>query len=152
MTEQKAGRERLPFEPRQKKKKTPKRPPTSPQKAQKSAQTLKSPSSVIPEGVSKRMVRRMALFSGIPTALGMASFLIAYWIVSHQWFDLPPIAVLWISLGFFGLGVLGLSYGIFSTSWDEQRLGGWWGWEEFKANFGRTIKAWRSSQQEAKEN
>jgi hypothetical protein len=95
------------------------------------------------------MVRRMALFSGIPTALGMSSFVVAYWIVSHGWFELPTSAVLLVSLGFFGLGVLGLSYGLFSTSWDEQHPGSWWGWQEFKQNFGRTVSGWRSAKKEA---
>ncbi len=106
----------------------------------------------IPASVSQRMVRRMALFSGIPTALGMSSFVVSYWIVSHEWFELPTSAVLLVSLGFFGLGVLGLSYGLFSTSWDEQHLGSWWGWQEFKQNFGATVSSWRSTKKEVGKN
>lgn len=140
---------RLPFEPRQKKKKTAKKTAKTPQKPASTPVTKadsQSPSlRAIPDGVSKRMIRRMALFSGIPSALGMSSFFIAYWIVSYDWFKLPPYVVLAVSLGLFGLGVLGLSYGIFSTSWDEDRLGSWWGWQEFKLNFGRTIDAWRTA-------
>lgn len=103
----------------------------------------------IPDRVSQRMIRRIALFSGIPTALGMSSFVIAYWIVSHGWFELPTSVVLLVSLGLFGLGVFGLSYGLFSTSWDEQHPGSWWGWQEFKQNFGRTASGWRSAKKEA---
>lgn len=146
MKDSPSERQRLPFEPRQKKKKTTKRDPIP---AQKAARPPRPAPAGIPDSVSKRMVRRMALFSGIPTALGMSSFVIAYWIVSHEWFELPTSAVLLVSLGFFGLGVLGLSYGLFSTSWDEQHPGSWWGWQEFKQNFGRTVSGWRSAKKEA---
>ena len=105
----------------------------------------------IPKVVSQRMVRRMALFSGIPTALGMSSFLIAYWIVSQDLFELPTSAVFAVSLGLFGLGIIGLSYGLFSTSWDETP-GSWWGWQEFKTNFSKTIGAWRSQKNQTSEN
>ena len=90
------------------------------------------------------MIKRMALFSGIPTGLAMLSFVAFYWVVSHDLLDVPTYVVFAVSLGLFGLGVLGLSYGIFSTSWDEGRVGHWWGWEDFKINLGRTVKAWRS--------
>jgi hypothetical protein len=48
---------------------------------------------------------------------------------------------------FLGLGVLGLSYGAISASWDVGRLGTWWGNEEFKKNFGYLKEAWKSQQQ-----
>jgi VIT1/CCC1 family predicted Fe2+/Mn2+ transporter len=149
----KSPRERLPFEPRQKLKKSPKQQPAQVQKTGSAApKQTKNNVSSIPEAVSKRMVRRMAFFSGVPTALGMASFVISYWIVSHQWFELPTAAVFYISLGFFGLGVLGLSYGIFSTSWDEKHSGSWLGWREFKLNVGRTLSDWRAAKKEASGN
>jgi hypothetical protein len=143
-----SSKKRLPFEPRQKKKPTtPKKPPLKATEGKKNQKVSSEEVtlSAIPDVVSKRMVRRMALFCGIPTALGILSFVTSYWIVSHEWFKLPTIAVVYVSLGFFGLGVLGLSYGILSTSWDEDRLGGWWGWEEFRINFKRMQAAWRSS-------
>jgi hypothetical protein len=141
-------RDRLPFEPGQNKKKTPKQPPSPAIVAKKKEASLQA----IPEVVSKRMIKRMALFSGFPTALGMSSFFIFYLVVSQGWFKVPNYAVFAVSLGLFGLGVLGLSYGIFSTSWDENHVGSWWGWQEFKINFGRTLEAWRSGKKEAKGN
>ena len=144
-------RDRLPFEPRQKKKKVPASAQKAPDKQSQSVGEARSAGlSAIPDAVSKRMVRRMALFCGIPTALGLSSFFIFYWIVSHQWVKVPTTAVLLVSLGFFGLGVVGLSYGILSTSWDEDRVGGWWGWEEFRINFGRMTSAWRATKKEAR--
>ncbi|WP_013322939.1 PAM68 family protein [Gloeothece verrucosa] len=144
------SRENLPFEPRQKKKKPLKQPPL-PRKTTEAATTKERQSSAIPDVVSKRMIRRMALFSGIPTALGMSSFFIFYWIVSHDWVKIPTYVVLAVSLGLFGLGVLGLSFGIFSTSWDEERTGSWLGIEEIKVNFARTTEAWKEARKAAKE-
>lgn len=153
------ARNSLPFEPQQKKKK---KSPSSQPTPSNSLKTKKEPKktrknsdaslSVIPEAVSQRMIKRMAIFSGIPTGLGMSSFFVFYWIVSHDWLDVPTSAVGAVSLGLFGLGVLGLSYGIFSSSWDENHVGSWWGWEEFTQNLGRTMNAWRSSKQDAKKN
>jgi len=54
-------------------------------------------------------------------------------------------------MGLFGLGVLGLSYGLISASWDEQRVGTWWGWEEFTTNLKRIFAAWRSARQERRQ-
>lgn len=98
----------------------------------------------IPQDVSVRMVRRMAAFSGIPTTLGILTFVASYGIVSFTEFKLPNIAVVLTSMGCFGLGVLGLSYGVLSASWDEGRPGSLLGWEEFTANFSKLTNAWRS--------
>lgn len=150
-------RERLPFEPRQKKKKIAKKTVVNPEKkttpvTKQSAYDGKNASlSAIPDDVSKRMVRRMVYFSGLPTGLGISSFFIFYLIVKQEWFEVPTSAVVFVSMGLFGLGVLGLSYGILSTSWEEGRIGGWWGWEEFKVNFSRMTSAWKAARQEALE-
>jgi len=52
-----------------------------------------------------------------------------------------------VSMGFFGLGVLGLSYGVLSASWDEEIPGSKLGWREFTTNWGRMTSAWRSARQ-----
>jgi hypothetical protein len=135
---------RLPFEPRQNKKKTPKKPPTESVTSSPNP-SVKAKSDSIPEVVSKRMVRRMALFSGLPTGLGVGVFFTCYLIVSQDWFKLPTLVPLLLTMGCFGLGVVGLSYGILSTSWDENRVGSWWGWEECTLNFGRMRSAWRDA-------
>ena len=151
-----ANRDSLPFEPKSKQKKENKRnfsnsaekqniPSSSTAGNRKKNSSLKE----IPEIVSKRMVRRMALFSGIPTGLGILSFLVFYVIVSQEWFKVPNTVVLILSIGLFGLGVLGLSYGLLSTSWDEDRVGTWWGWSDFTVNFGRLTSAWRSAKQQS---
>ena len=151
------AKERLPFEPAQTRKKTPKKQPApaiaKPQdSAASKTGSTSSPSkqaTAIPEVVSKRMARRMAFFCGIPTALGMLTLVISYIIVSNHWYKLPNVAVLLVNLGFFGLGVLGLSYGALSASWDEERLGGWFGWSEFRNNVPRLTESWRSVRQKS---
>ncbi|WP_416666969.1 PAM68 family protein [Egbenema bharatensis] len=153
-----SAREALPFEPAKSRKqvekkastKAKKTPEAAPNKAEKSARTRTPVSAGIPDSVSRRMVKRMAVFSGIPTALGMSTFIVSYFIVSRGIYDLPTYAVLLVSLGFFGLGVLGLSYGAISASWDEE-AGGSLGWSEFTTNLGRMTGAWKSSRQEQRD-
>jgi len=151
-SQSKEQRASLPFEPSNKRKKkqtteTEPEPQSSPQAQPKAQASL----SAIPEGVSRRMVRRMAFFSGIPTSLGILSFSLFYWIVSQVVFELPPYTVVLVSMGLFGLGVLGLSYGLISASWDEQRHGTWFGWDEFTTNIKRIFAAWRSEKQRVRE-
>lgn len=154
-------RHSLPFEPKKKRQKSVKNPQTSDAKKLHNPQKVEHKSSEVPNArtpltkeemavpkiVSDRMARRMALFCGVPTALGMASFILGYFIKSYAWFKLPNLVVLLVSIGCFGLGVLGLSYGVLSASWDEERVGSKLGWGEFKLNWGRMTSAWRSTRQ-----
>lgn len=144
-----SGKERLPFEPKKNRKKTPKKAPVNAIEAKSQAATKTSTKEqmAIPEVVSQRMLRRIGLFSGIPTVFGIFTFIISYFVVTHAWFKLPNIAVVLVSMGFFGLSVLGLSYGAISASWDEETPGSILGWREFTTNFGRLTEAWRSAKQ-----
>lgn len=148
-------RQRLAFEPVKNRKKTPKKPAqaqvtneaveVNPAEKQPKASKTKKQDQSIPEVVSKRMISRIAVFCGVPTLLGISTFFVSYLIVSKGLFDLPNTAVLLVSMGCFGLGVLGLSYGVLSASWDEEISGSVMGWEEFKTNFGRMREGWRSA-------
>ena len=109
----------------------------------------KSDTSVIPEVVNRRMVSRAAKFCSVPTACALLTFVISYGAIANDFFKPPTVAVLLVSLGFFGLGVLGLSYGPLSASWDEDRLGHWLGWDEFKLNFGRLRDSWKAAKDES---
>ncbi|MEL7037492.1 MAG: PAM68 family protein [Cyanobacteria bacterium J06592_8] len=167
-------RQRLPFEPAKARKKaskdqsqpaepeTPKESPAPAKRkpAQKKAEK-KSPSpaakrpvsreeTAIPEVVSQRMLFRMSILSGVPLFMAISIFVASYFIVINEIFILPNTAVLLTSLGCFGLSVLGLSYGIFSTSWDEDRSGSLVGWQEFKLNLGRTVQAWKEARRESR--
>lgn len=147
-------RGRLPFEPRNNKKKPEKTAPaaSSAPGAKKSQSTTRnsrqnSNLSAIPDGVSKRMGRRMAVFCGTPSVLGMSSFFVFYWLKIKEIIELPAYIPFAVSFGCLGLGVVGLSYGLFSASWDEDRPGSTWGVEEFKLNLGRTRDAWKASKE-----
>lgn len=146
---------RLPFEPAKNRQKPSKQPATDVIKRSEVAQSpvvqakanskLASTSSVVPEVVNRRMVSRAALFCGIPTVLALLTFVASYLAIANDFFQPPTAAVLLVSLGFFGLGVLGLSYGPLSASWDEERVGHPLGLDEFKLNFGRLRDSWRAA-------
>lgn len=162
--------ERLPFEPGRKKAKssakpapepakTPakaakptfieKRPKSAPKKP--SAQPPTRESTAVPEIVSQRMARRMAFFCGIPTTLGIATFVVSYFLVTKGIYKLPNTAVVLVSMLFFGIGVVGLSYGLLSASWDEDRVGGLIGANEFSTNFGRLTGAWKEAREQQRQ-
>lgn len=101
---------------------------------------------VIPEAVANRMARRIALATGIPTVLGMGVFIGSYVAVSRHLLDIPPGATLVASGACFLLGVLGLSYGVLSASWEDQP-GSLLGNEQIGVNINRlktSIKAMRA--------
>jgi VIT1/CCC1 family predicted Fe2+/Mn2+ transporter len=100
--------------------------------------------AAIPEAVSRRMLKRMIIFSGVPTFVGVLIFFASYFLLINQVVELPSYFVLLATLGCFGLGVVGLSYGALSASWDEDRPGHWFGLDEFKVNFGRLTGSWGS--------
>jgi hypothetical protein len=133
--------EKLPFEPksRPKKKKV-----TQPPQQQKVEKGESPPHDRIPEVVNRRIVRRVALFCGLPTLTGFIVLLISYWLVSRHILALPNGAVIAVSMLFLGLGVGGLSYGALSASWDVDRVGSWWGWSEFQKNLGYLVDAWKA--------
>jgi Photosynthesis affected mutant 68 len=106
-------------------------------------------SGFIPDIVSKRMIRRVLVFCGIPVVMGMAIFIISYLAIANHWFRLPNTVVLLLSMGCLGLSVLGLTYGILSACWDEEAdtKGSLLGIAEFKVNFGRMRDAYRASKE-----
>ena len=144
-------RKPMPFEPASRKSADPKKTSSTPAVTKSAspprprASRATRADSGIPEVVSRRMIQRMALFSGVPSALGMSTFAISYWVVSQDIFDLPTYAVLFVSLGWFGLGVVGLTYGVLSASWEEDSLGSKIGLAEFKVNWGRMTETWQQN-------
>jgi hypothetical protein len=148
-----SGLQPLPFEPKGKKKKesVAKAPAKVPQpsKGTKPSQNKSKASATIPDIVSKRMARRMALFCGVPTLLGLVTFPISYTLFQRG-IELPNVAVLLVSLGGLGLGVLGLSYGVLSASWDEDLAGSAVGWNEFILNIGRMREGWKEARDRKK--
>ncbi len=98
----------------------------------------------IPKEVSRRMVRRMAILSISPIAVGVSIFFLSYYLLSRQIVTFAPIVTLLTTMGCFGLGVVGLTYGMLSASWDDEP-GSLVGFDEFKLNFGRIMDARKAS-------
>jgi hypothetical protein len=94
------------------------------------------PPQGIPDYVANRMARRVAIATGIPSILGMSTFVASYLVVSKGVLDIPPGVTLVTSGGFFLLGLLGLSYGVLSASW-EPGAGSLLGFEQIGVNIGR---------------
>ena len=106
-----------------------------------------SGTKAIPEAVANRMARRIALGTGIPTLMGMSVFVASYLLVSRHILDIPPSATLLASGGCFLLGVVGLSYGVLSASW-EDAPGSLLGQEQIGLNISRirsSLQAMRQS-------
>jgi hypothetical protein len=91
---------------------------------------------VIPDAVANRMARRIAIATGIPTLMGMGVFIASYLLVSRGIVDIAPAATLLASGGCFLLGLVGLSYGVLSSSW-EDAAGSLLGAEQIGVNIGR---------------
>ena len=75
---------------------------------------------VIPDAVAQRMARRIAFATGIPSLMGMGVFVGSYVLITRGIADIPTGVTLIASGGCFLLGLLGLSYGVLSASWEEQ--------------------------------
>jgi hypothetical protein len=142
MTEE--SRKSLPFEPGANKPRpaVAKRKPVIMNKPERDSTALEA--SRIPDAVGKRMISRSVVLSGTPTVLGMLVFIGSYFAIKNG-INLPNVAVLLASMGCLGLGVLGLSYGVLSASWEEDKDGTWLGLEEFKLNFGRMRAGYKQS-------
>jgi hypothetical protein len=101
---------------------------------------------VIPDAVAKRMARRIALATGIPSLLGMGVIIASYTLVSRGILTIEPVVTLLGSGAFFLLGLVGLSYGVVSASWEEGP-GSVLGLEQIPVNIGRIRQSVRSMRQ-----
>ena len=128
-------RSSLPFEPKGSKQ-------GSGNKDTKSASTAVK-QEAIPRYVADRMARRVAVFTGLPTVAGMGVFVGSYLLITQGIADIAPGLTLATSGGFFLLGLVGLSFGVLSSSWDPNP-GSVLGFENLKPNLQRmkeTIRA-----------
>ncbi|XP_047154920.1 protein PAM68, chloroplastic isoform X1 [Vigna umbellata] len=90
---------------------------------------------VIPEIVTNRMMNRMAVSVGIPLGIGLLFFPFFYYLKVGLKIDVPTWVPFIVSFFFFGSALLGVSYGIVSSSWDPLREGSFWGWNEAQKNW-----------------
>jgi hypothetical protein len=98
---------------------------------------------VIPDAVANRMARRIAIGTGIPTLMGMGVFVGSYLLVSREIIDIAPGATLAASGACFFLGLIGLSFGVLSASWEDQP-GSLLGTEQIGVNISRLRSSIRS--------
>ncbi len=100
-------------------------------------------SSGIPKYVANRMARRIIITTGIPTLSGMGVFIGSYYVISRDIAEISPTITLVTSAMCFFVGLLGLSYGILSASWDPQP-GSLLGLGNIKPNISRIKDAFKS--------
>lgn len=151
----------LPFEPTRKQKKPQKAaasgasaPSPAPAKSQRSPKRSRYTREEVsvPEAVSRRMLRRMVFFSGVPVLVGILVFFGSYVIITQGIADLPNVVVLLSTLACFGLSVVGLTYGALSASWEEDSTGGVIGLSQFRLNASRMADSWRQAREERQSN
>ncbi len=106
-----------------------------------------SKKSGIPSYVANRMARRIAFTTGIPTLSGMGVFIGSYFLISKGIAEISPTVTLVSSALCFLVGLLGLSYGILSASWDFNP-GSFLGFENIKPNINRIRDAFKTSKKD----
>jgi len=92
---------------------------------------------VIPEVVSNRMLGRIIPFIALPVLMGLGLFY--FFIVLARQYDISvePSAVAYATQAPFAVGLLGITYGVMSASWDPEIEGSALGIKEFKINLQR---------------
>ena len=111
-------------------------------KSKKFSSSKTSSTSFIPKAVANRMARRIVFTTGIPTFLGMGVFILSYFLIIKGITDVPPSVTLTSSAVFFLVGLLGLSYGILSASWEDSP-GSILGLENIRPNITKLRSAFR---------
>ena len=120
---------------------------STPKIVQKKSSKSSSNKSGIPSYVANRMARRIAFTTGIPTVSGMGVFIGSYFLISKGIAEISPTITLVSSAVCFLVGLLGLSYGILSASWDFSP-GSLLGFENIKPNINRIKDAFKTSKKD----
>ncbi|KAJ1403805.1 hypothetical protein B484DRAFT_338303 [Ochromonadaceae sp. CCMP2298] len=90
----------------------------------------------VPELVADRMIRRIAVFFGVPVFGGLTIFVGAFFYGRSNNLVVPPALIAYATQLPFVLGLVGITYGILSSSWDTEP-GSALGFTEFQTNFKR---------------
>ena len=91
----------------------------------------------VPELVADRMIGRIAAFFGIPVFGGLAIFVGAFFYSKQTDTVIQPSVIAYATQVPFVLGLVGITYGILSASWEPESDGSILGVGEFKTNVGR---------------
>ena len=105
---------------------------------------------VMPEVVSNRMLRRVVPFAGLPVAGSVVLFGGFYFANTQLGLDLPPSIVAYSTQALLLLSFAGITYGVMSTSWDEEEEGSFLGFEEAKTNVKMALGDAKAAQARAK--
>ncbi|KAF8063793.1 PAM68 [Scenedesmus sp. PABB004] len=108
--------------------------PAAQQQAQQAPAAAQASVSETPQVVVDRMFRRVLTFAGAPVALGVVLFPLFWYLKVVAKVEYPLWVVYVTQATMFGGGLLGITYGILSTSWDPRREGTALGWTELQAN------------------
>eukprot|EP00596_Hydrurales_sp_CCMP1899_P007738 CAMPEP_0119042258 /NCGR_PEP_ID=MMETSP1177-20130426/14492_1 /TAXON_ID=2985 /ORGANISM="Ochromonas sp, Strain CCMP1899" /LENGTH=192 /DNA_ID=CAMNT_0007008911 /DNA_START=329 /DNA_END=907 /DNA_ORIENTATION=+ len=93
----------------------------------------------VPELVADRMIGRIIAFFGVPVFGGLAIFVGAFFYSKKFDLVVPPSIIAYATQVPFVLGLVGISYAIISTSWDEEP-GSILGFKEFGINKDRIFE------------
>lgn len=95
--------------------------------------------------MNDRILGRILLFSGVPVLVGFLQFPFFYYIKVILQIDLPIWVVYLASVFTFGGGLVGITYGVLSASWDPNRENSTLlGINEFKANLPIVLDSMRN--------
>jgi len=95
--------------------------------------------AAIPEKVAQRMGQRMLTFVGLPLFLWLGSFVGFWYMATYRDLEFQPALVATTTIVLLAVSLLGITYSVMSTSWDEDRVdedGGLLGVQEFQRNVG----------------
>mmetsp|Transcript_68262 Transcript_68262/g.181690 ORF Transcript_68262/g.181690 Transcript_68262/m.181690 type:complete len:260 (+) Transcript_68262:18-797(+) len=90
---------------------------------------------VMPQVVSDRMLNRVVPFAGLPILLGACIFAGFFYANTQLELDLPPSIVAYTTQLCVLLSFAGITWGVMSTSWDEEIEGSFLGAEQVGRNF-----------------
>jgi len=109
-------------------------PPRGMQLTPEELEPLSPEAGVMPEAVSNRMLRRVVPFAGLPV-FGSVVVFGGFWFANTQLgYDLPPSMVAYSTQALLLLSFAGITYGVMSTSWDEEEEGTLLGFKEAARN------------------
>ena len=91
----------------------------------------------VPQIVADRMITRIATFFGVPVFGGLLLFGVSLYVSKTSDFVIPPNLLAYATQAPFVLGLIGITYGILSASWEPDNEGSMLGIEEFKTNYNR---------------
>lgn len=102
-----------------------------------------SSDAAVPQVVTDRMLKRILIFAGLPVFSGLLLLPGYVYLKRVVGIDLPNWVAFITQSVTFGAGLLGISYGILSTSWQPGREGSLMGTDEFKANLPIVLERFR---------